>query len=600
MRVLPDVPALDRPFDYRLTGDASTIVRVGTQVRVPLHGRRVAGWVVALDVRPPDGVRLQQVHAIRGVGPDPDVVDLARWAAWRWAGRQAQFLRTASAPALVERLPVRGGLPVTPPEPAGGDRSILDRALEGGAAVLRIAPAQDRLATISALLRQALARAEPGAGALVITPSVVQAQRLAASLGRSGLAVESFAAAGPPSVLAAAWARAAAGGRVVVGTRSAAWAPGPDLALAIVVDEHDEALRNEQAPTWHARDVVAERCRRAGAPLVLISPCPTLEALSSARLLVPERAEERAGWPTVEVIDRRDEDPATAKSLFSPRLVTLLQGATRAVCVLNRTGRSRLSACRQCGDLAGCERCGATVADADQPDHFVCLRCGTVRPKVCDSCGSTGFKVLRMGVGKATEELSAILGEPVGEVTARSNAVDRRAELADLARFRVLLGTEAVLRRVSGVPLVAIVDLDQELRAPRLRAGEHSMALVARAAHVAGTRGSGHRLVLQTRLPEHPVVEAALLGDPTELSRREGEVRRATGMPPHAALARISGPGGAAFAAALRNDGEVEILGGDDGPWRVRTTDHRALCDALARVERPPGRLRIEVDPADV
>ena len=472
---------------------------------------------------------------------------------------------------------------MTPPEPAGGDRSILDRALEGGAAVLRIAPAQDRLATISALLRQALARAEPGAGALVITPSVVQAQRLAASLGRSGLAVESFAAAGPPSVLAAAWARAAAGGRVVVGTRSAAWAPGPDLALAIVVDEHDEALRNEQAPTWHARDVVAERCRRAGAPLVLISPCPTLEALSSARLLVPERAEERAGWPAVEVIDRRDEDPATAKSLFSPRLVTLLQGATRAVCVLNRTGRSRLSACRQCGDLAGCERCGATVADADQPDHFVCLRCGTVRPKVCDSCGSTSFKVLRMGVGKATEELSAILGEPVGEVTARSNAVDRRAELADLARFRVLLGTEAVLRRVSGVPLVAIVDLDQELRAPRLRAGEHSMALVARGP--------------TWRVPEGPVIDwcsrpafrstrssrPRCSATRRSCSRREGEVRRATGMPPHAALARISGPGGAAFAAALRNDGEVEILGGDDGPWRVRTTDHRALCGTCWR-----------------
>ncbi len=600
MRVLPDVPALDRPFDYLLTGEATTTVRVGTQVRVPLHGRRVSGWVVALDVTPPDGVQLQEVHAVRGVGPSPDLVELARWAGWRWAGRQAQFLRTASPPALVDRLSSHGGQAAAPHEPGDGDQRTLDRALEGGTAVLRIAPAQDRLDTIAALLRQALGHAAPGAGAIVITPSVVQAQRLAAGLGRSGLAVESFAADGPPSALAASWARAAAGGRVVVGTRSAAWSPGPDLAVAIVVDEHDEALRNEQAPTWHARDVLAERCRRAGVPLVLISPCPTLEALESGRLVVPEASEERAGWPSVEVVDRRDEDPTTAKSLFSPRLVALLQGASRAVCVLNRTGRSRLSACRRCGDLAGCERCGATVADADRPDRFVCLRCGTVRPKVCDACGSTAFKVLRMGVAKAADELAAILGEPVGEVTARSNAVDERAELADLARYRVLLGTEAVLRRVSGVPLVAIIDLDQELRAPRLRAGEQSMALVARGARVAGARRSGHRLVLQTRLPDHPVVEAARLGNPSGLSRREDEVRRATGMPPYAALAKVSGPQGASFAAALRRDGGVEVLGGDDGPWRVRAIDHQRLCDALARVDRPSGRLRIEVDPADL
>ncbi|MDP9388521.1 MAG: hypothetical protein M3Q48_11580, partial [Actinomycetota bacterium] len=93
VRVVPDVPALDRAFDYVVPDGLAAGVDVGTMVRIPLHGRRVGGWVVDVDVCPPPGVRLLPVARVTGWGPPPAVVDLARWAAWRWAGRLRPLLR---------------------------------------------------------------------------------------------------------------------------------------------------------------------------------------------------------------------------------------------------------------------------------------------------------------------------------------------------------------------------------------------------------------------------------------------------------------------------------------------------------------------------
>ncbi|MGH7733378.1 MAG: hypothetical protein ACREOE_06670, partial [Gemmatimonadales bacterium] len=143
-----------------------------------------------------------------------------------------------------------------------------------------------------------------------------------------------------------------AGGCVAVGSRAAALAPLPALAAAVVLDAHDEVYHEERAPTWCAWQVVAERARRDGAPCVLVSPCPTLDVLAAGRLVVASRHDERAGWPVVEVVDRRGDDPRAG--LYSERLVDLVRWAVdgdgrRVVCVLNRTGRVRLLACAACG-----------------------------------------------------------------------------------------------------------------------------------------------------------------------------------------------------------------------------------------------------------
>jgi primosomal protein N' (replication factor Y) len=407
---------------------------------------------------------------------------------------------------------------------------------------------------------------------------------------------------------------------VVVGARAAAFAPLSRLAAAVVVDAHDEVYHEERAPTWCAWEVVAERTRRDGAPCVLTSPCPTLDVLAAGRLVTTSRRAERGGWPAVEIVDRRGDDPRTG--LFSDRLVDLVRwGAAapdrRIVCVVNRTGRVRLLACAACGELARCDRCQAAVelvdpqkdgpagegaADGGVPAYLRCRRCGEERPVVCAHCGAARMKALRPGVTRVGEELEALAGTPVVAVW---GPAPRGSDDHDVDA-RVVVGTEAVLHRTDGADGVAFLDFDAELLAPRLRASEEALALLARAARLvrgaAGVAPGGRargRVLVQTRLPQHDVLVAAAAADPGRLAAAEREIRTALDLPPVSAMALVSGAAADAYGAALRAaaPATVDVRGPVDGAWSVRAPDHDALCDLLAAVPRPAGRLRVAVDP---
>ena len=187
-----------------------------------------------------------------GLGPPAELIDLARWAAWRWAGRPASLLRTASPDRNVAQLPA------SPPARAvaSPDHELLTSAFARPRAVLRLPPATN-------LVHVATAAASLG-NALVLCPTAALAATVSTRLRRAGVAVASH-----PS----GWALGASGA-TVVGTRAAAWAPVADLAAVVVLDEHDEAHQQEQAPTWHARDVAIERARRAGRALRPDEPLP--------------------------------------------------------------------------------------------------------------------------------------------------------------------------------------------------------------------------------------------------------------------------------------------------------------------------------------
>lgn len=590
VRVLPDVAAIDKEFDYLVPDGVA--VSVGDVVRVDLHGRRVGGWVVAADVEPDSGITLRPLAKVSGRGPSPDVIDLAEWAAWRWAGRRASLLRTASPPAVVtataDRPQIRPAADLADLLVAAtpDTQRVVRRALELDRAVLRLAPGADRYLLVRAALADAAAR---GGSCLVLCPGVDEARVLGRRLIRDGVETAVVVDDDRPRAVAAEWARAAAGATAVIGTRSAAWVPAANLTRVVVLDEHDEAYQQEQTPTWHARDVVLERARRADAPVVLVSPCPTLEALGCATLVTTDRQSERIGWGRVEVIDQRDLDPSLGP-LFSPRLVDLVRGPGRVLCVLNRTGRSRLLACGACSTLARCERCSGAVSDLGG-GSLVCGRCGTERPPVCLECGGARFKNLRLGVSRAREELEALVGEPVGEVTAGSPEIGRYDQ-------RVVMGTEAVLHRVDRADVVAFLDFDQELLAPRYRAVEQALALLARACRLVHRSGrSDARVLVQTRSPDHPVLVAARLADPGRLSDSEAVLRSALGFPPAVAMAVVSGAAAEVWIAAFGSPSGVVVQGPVDGAWRITAPDHETLCDAMAAVTRPPGRLRIEVDP---
>lgn len=559
-RVVPDVTGLDKQFDYIVPDPLRDRVTIGAMVRVPLHGRRIGGWVVALG--PPDGsvslARLVPLAKWSGIGPSIDIIDLGRWAAHRWAaGRLRPLLVAASPPAMV------GSLPATTAR-----RDLVEQEVSLPR-VIRLPPAADQLAVIV----EALGRGP----ALVIHPSVDEARRLAARLREAG-----YTSAVHPEQ----WARASGGVDVVIGGRSAVWSACAALRTIVVLDEHDESLQEERSPTWHARDVAIERARRAGVPCVLVSPCPSATALhwAGSSLRRPSVSEEREGWPILEVVDRTKEEPWKRSLLTSPLIQHLRQSSQRVICVHNTKGRARLLACRTCNALQRCERCEAAVVQ-DDSGSLVCRRCDTVRPVVCQNCGSGALALIRPGVSRLREEIEAAAGRPVGVVTGDTDS---------LPDCDVLIGTEAVLHRARHADVVAFLDLDAELLAPRYRAGEQAMALLARAARLVGGRAGGGRLLVQTFLPRHEVLQAVLHADPSRAAKVELNRRELLGLPPFAALAAVSGAAAEEFAAATgleaSSAGAVVLL-------RAPTWDE--LAEAISRTPRPKSsRLRIEVDPA--
>jgi primosomal protein N' (replication factor Y) len=589
------VSGIDRAFHYVAPAgvDGAGVV-VGTIVRVRLHGRSVRGYVVAVGTPVPPGVRPQEILQVVSLGPSPDVVELCRWSAWRYAGRMRPFLKAASSPTLVRGLPAPPARPLAPaqaafpdnPPPGPEPRSrapglesapwlvrAAATALQARDAVLRIPPAVERLPVVLELLEAT--RENPG-DALILVESQADAATLVRRLERHGI---------PACLYPEHWGEAAAGGRVVIGTRNVSLAPG-DHSVIVVLDAHSESYRSERAPTFDARTVVAERARREQVPVVFVSSCPSVELLDGRGLVTIERSAERSGWPPTSVLDAREEDPREGG--YPSRLVTLVRAEVAAgasprrpvVLVLNQKGRARLLSCPACRTVQRCVRCGGAVIQRERPARATtgtlsCPSCGDESPALCSACGSGRLRVLRPGVSLAREPLLA----------------------------PVVIGTEAVLHAVRSAVMVGFLDLDHELLSPRFRAAEQALVLLARAARLVGGRGAGGRLVVRTSMPDHDVVRAVQAGDPSVVASAEEVRRRLLRLPPVTALAEVTGADAAGVASRLHG---VEVSPRGRGGYLVRADSPTVLAGAFQRLVADEAAgwagidARVEVDPLGV
>jgi primosomal protein N' (replication factor Y) (superfamily II helicase) len=607
-RVVPDVTAVERVFDYLVPDELAKIVRVGTIVRAPLQGRRVRAWVVEDDVEPDtDVARLLPLHAVSSEGPPADVVDLTTWVATRWCGPRVAVLRSASPPNRVQPDAPVSVVRVAAPEVPDATND-LERAADDLAArvteVLRWPPLLDRRRLVERVV------AREGSTILAVADGA-RASALVDGLRRRGYRALLLHSDAPPAARTQAWDDARRGSCVVVGGRVVAFAPIPDLASVVVVDDADEALQEERVPTWHARDVLAERARCSSARFTVLSAAPSTHAVvRHGDPAAPPRDVERRGWPHVEVIDRRADPPGAG--LYSAPLVDALRrridDGAPAVCVLNRRGRARLLACDECRSLTRWDRAGAPAwsITANMPTGS-----GEPLPKpvICPHCGSTRLRTLRAGVTRSREELAALLrGVDVAEVD---------ASIEHVPDAPVLVGTESVLHRAEvrrrAPGLVAFLDFDAELLATRYRAAEQALWLLVRAAQLAMRRGRDARLLVQTRQPEHEVIVAAREADPSLVVDAERRRREALGLPPFVALAELSGDAPALDAALSElqrfehQAAGVSVLGplgdGKDVRALVRAADDATLSTAILGVlpaARGHGRLRVAVDPSRV
>jgi len=562
VRIVTEVGAVDRPFDYLVT-ESTADVGLGDRVRVDFNHRSVRGWVLA-EVDPTRA--LKPLGRWLGYGPPPEMLDLLGWAARRWYAPLSRFLAAASPATRVTRLPdAPGAASLTP--------AVASSAMEVSPGVVVTAPTMDPIALILGAYERC--RQRPGS-LVVLVPTETWARRLRGRLEQRGCAV----AFGDRE-----WDRARAGWPVVLGARGAALTPVPRISGAVIADADDDAFRSSATPTWDAATVLRERCRRDGAPLWMTSMMPSPRLLEGRPFELA--GDVAGGWPALVTVDRRQGDPhdgALARdSLEAAHRALEGDQAVAVVVLLQRLGPGRLLACRRCGELARCAVCFQAEREVD--GRLVCDDAHDPRERFCRHCGATNLRRVGPGVTTLARDVSAQLGRPVSEVTAATDA--------DEPLERVVVGTEAVFTRVRRCAVVVVADFDQYLLAPRAAARRAAVVAVGKAGRLVGSRREGRgAVVVQTRRGDDPVLSALLRGDVTTLVEEDVATARLLGLPPFGALAEVSGEGAADFVAQI--DGQLDVTASGD-TFTVRAPDAETLAGALATVERPPGRVRVAV-----
>ncbi len=434
--------------------------------------------------------------------------------------------------------------------------------------------------------------------------------------------------------------------RVVVGARSAIFAPVRDLGVIVVDEEHEPSFKQESVPRYHARDVAIERARRAGAVCLLGSATPSLEAWHQARTGVIERLHlpERVGGGSqvsVQVVDMRLEgERARGSPLFSRCLLTLLaetlEHREQAIVFLNRRGFIPLLWCPGCETTLTCARCTMALAYHRRIDRLVCHACcrESAVPKACPTCTRPGLRAL--GVGSERVEADLVRLFPSARVRRMDSDTMRRREDFEecLSAFErqavdVLVGTQMIAKGLDfpRVTLVGIVSADHALHLPDFRASERTFQLIAQVSGRAGRSTLPGRVVVQTSAPQHAAVRLGARGDYEAFVREEDARRADLGYPPHGRVVRglfedrdearvreAARRAAAELGSALELVQDEELLGPSPAPLALLRGRHRhhllvktrpedprfelavaQLADLAARNSRPS--LRIDVDP---
>lgn len=344
--------------------------------------------------------------------------------------------------------------------------------------------------------------------------------------------------------------------RVVVGARSAIFAPMPDLGVVVVDEEHEPSFKQGSVPRYHARDVAVEVARARGAVAILGSATPSLESWDAARagrighLRLRSRVESRP-LPPVEIVDLRNEG-ARGSRLFSKRLAHLLgEGLARkeqSILFQNRRGFAPVLWCPGCKRTLRCQSCDVALTWHQRISRLVCHVCceERARPRACPQCSATGLRYLGAGSERIEDEL--VKQFPSARVLRMDSDTMRRREDYEeaLARFArgeidVLVGTQMIAKGLDfpRVSLVGVIDADVGLHLPDFRAAERTFQLIAQVAGRAGRGSVPGRIVVQTNAPEHPAIARAAHHDFSGFVAEEDALRRELGYPPHGRLVRV-------------------------------------------------------------
>jgi len=404
---------------------------------------------------------------------------------------------------------------------------------------------------------------------------------------------------------------------VVVGARSAVFAPLQNLGLIIVDEEHETSYHSEKTPCYHANEISIKRCQLNGGTLVLGSATPSVTSYHRAEngryelLKLPNRVADRP-LPNVTVADMREEFAAGNTSIFSAplheKLTECLNKGQQAILFLNRRGYSTFVSCRGCGYVFECDNCDVSMTYHKTGNFVKCHYCGSIKPlpTVCPVCGKKYIKYFGIGTQQVEEQVQAYFP---GVKTLRMDMDTTRTKDAHhkiLSSFakgeaQVLIGTQMIAKGldIPNVTLVGVIAADSTLHIPDYRSCERAFQLITQVAGRAGRDKEPGEVVVQTYTPEHPVIQLAAQHDYEGFYAYESKERKAALFPPYSLFVRTIFTGreeqtpekqAERFAAGLRARlaEELAALGADEGEILM-------LAAAPAPVKKRQGMYRYQV-----
>lgn len=653
---------------------------IGVLDTPPMGGslRRFIDWIAAYTLSPPGEVmamalrvvsgvvrpvvryrRAEPLPAVRVTPPRQRVLDVLarqepRLAAdlLREAGVSAAILRSMTEAGLLTIETASPDAPFARPDP-DHEGAALSSQQQDVAAALRDAVGRQVFSVTlldgvtgsgktEVYLEAVAACLRAGRQALVMLPEIaLSSQWIERFQRRFGVAPAVWHSDLPSRVRKITWQAVAEGTvSVVIGARSALFLPFPDLGLVIVDEEHEAAFKQQDGVVYNARDMAVVRARLCDAPALLVSATPSLETVVNveagryAHLRLTSR-HGGASMPRIELIDIRETPPDRGRFLAPPLIEAVKQTLARgeqAMLFLNRRGYAPLTLCRHCGHRMQCPNCTAWLVEHRTRNQLLCHHCGHTIPipPECPTCGAQdSLTPVGPGIERITEEAALIFPDArrlimASDTISGPHAAAAAAHAIEDRSVDLIIGTQLVAKgwHFPHLTFVGVVDADLGLAGGELRASERTVQLLHQVAGRAGRAEAAGRVMLQTFVPDHPVMQALLQGDLDAFMESEAESRRDGEWPPYGRLAALIVSADSAIMAdtvardlgwaAPRGDGIV-VLGPAPAPMSLLRGRHRRrlllkvrrdvsiqpiLRHWLAAVKVPRGgKVDVDVDP---
>lgn len=651
-------------FHYRIPKHLRSQAEPGKRVWVPFRTGKRVGYLVGFIDHP----------EVRGVKPIEAVIDpeplfrpemlaltrwisrntLAGWGACLEAAIPGVLRRAGKPPSPRKAKPIRRVVPSSPWTPTAPQAKALQAILQSvrdrrhETFLLHGVTGSGKTEVYLQGIAEVLAR---GLGAIVLVPEISltpqTVEHFQARFGQERVAV--LHSRMTESRRYEAWQRIRSGASpVVVGTRSAIFAPLAEIGLIVVDEEHEPSYKQEETPRYHAREVAIERGRLHQAAVVLGSATPSLETFSRAvegatgegppiRLLpLPARIEE-VPLPEVEIVDMRQElahgrrDRVLSRAL-EEALARTLKERQQAMLFLNRRGFSTFLHCRSCGAVLRCKACRIPLTYHMATRTLQCHTCSASQkaPETCPKCRSEYVRFSGTGTERVESELARAFPQATAarmdtDATQAAGSHEKILDAFREHRVDVLVGTQMIAKGLDfpRVTLVGVISADTALNLPDFRSAERTFALLTQVAGRAGRGRMPGKVIIQTYAPHHYAIQAAKTHDYATFFKKEMEIRRELDLPPFSRLTLLLTRAGRetqaaqfaqALAAACRKcSPQIQVQGPAPAPvrrvrrqyrWQVllKTAGLEPIREKLPEVlrsVRPPkgGHLTVDVDP---